>query len=266
MNAGRAAGGYRAALAAELLKVRRSRVPLMVFLAVTAVGFIPALFMVILLDPERARRAGLLQQKASLSGLTADWPGLLEFLGQLVAVGDLLLFAFIATWVFGREAAEGTLRYLLALPVPRTSVALAKFTVVAGWAAVVNVWLVTLVLLTGWALRLPGGGADVLAAGLGYVAVAAVLMLVVTTPVALVACAGRGYLAPLSAAIAALILGQVAGVLGWGARWPWSISAVAAGLVPGVSLDGPAVALAAATGLAGVLGTLAWWRSGLAGR
>lgn len=53
-------------------------------------------------------------------------------------------------------------------------------------------------------------------------------------------------------------LGRRAAVaLGWGARWPWSIPAVAAGLAPGASLDGPAVALAVGTGLVGVLGTLA---------
>jgi ABC-2 type transport system permease protein len=258
--------GYRAALAAETLKARRSRVPLMTFLAVTAAGCIPGLFMVILLDPERARRAGLLREKAALSGLSADWPGLLDFLGQMLAVGDLLLFAFIAAWVFGREAAEGTLRYLLALPVPRTRVALAKFTVVAGWALAADAWLASMVLLTGWALGLPGGGTGVLAGGLARAGVAAVLMLVVTTPLALVACAGRGYLAPLAVAVAALVLGQVAGVLGWAAWWPWSIPAVAAGLVPQVTLDGLAVALAAGTGLVGVLGTLVWWRSGLPGQ
>jgi ABC-2 type transport system permease protein len=266
MNRRSRSDGYRAATAVELLKVRRSRVPLMTFVAVSVVGCVPGLFMVILLDPERARRSGLLREKASVTGMSADWPGLLDFLGQLVAVGDLMLFAFVAAWVFGRESAEGTLRYLLALPVSRRSVALAKFTVFAGWAAAVDVWLAAIVLATGWVLGLPGCSASVLAAGFGRAGLAALLMLVVTTPVAFVACAGRGYLAPLAVAVALLLLGQIAAALGWGARWPWSVPAVAAGLVPGVTLDGLAVVLVVVTGLGGLLATLAWWRSGQAGR
>lgn len=256
---------FRAALAAELLKARRSPVPALTFGAVTLAGGVAALFMFVLADPARARSMGLLNQKASLSGLTADWAGLLAFLAQLVAVGDLMLFAFIATWVFGREAADGTLRYLLALPVPRRTVALAKFTVVAGWAVASNVWLAAVVLTAGWLLRLPGGDVDVVRHGVLVAGGAALLMLLATTPVALVACAGRGYLAPLATALGALIVAQVAAALGWAAVVPWSVPAVAAGLVPGTSLGRSGVAVAASTGLAGLLGTLAWWRSSRAG-
>lgn len=257
--------GYPAALRAEVLKVRRSVVPRLTFLAVTLAGCVSGVFMFVVADPERARSMGLLNQKASLSGVTADWPGLLAFLGQLVAVGDLLLFAFIVTWVFGREAAEGTLRYLLVLPVPRPTVALAKFTVVAAWAAAANAWLAGVVLALGALLRLPGGAVDVVTHGLAVAAVAAALMLLVTTPIALVACAGRGYLAPLACALGMLIVAQVAAALGWGAVVPWSVPAVAAGLAPGTSLGVAGVLVAVLTGLAGVLSTIAWWRSPRAG-
>ncbi len=258
-------GGYRAALAVEVLKARRSKVPLLTVLVMSAAGCVAALFMFILANPDRAHRLGLLNQKAQLSGLTADWEGLLTFLAQVVAVGDLLLFAFIATWVFGREFVDGTMRYLLAIPVPRRSTVLAKFTVVAMWSAAVNVWLAGLVLLLGWALGLPGGSPHVVLRGLSGAAAAAALMLLVTTPVALVACAGRGYLAPLASAIGALVLAQVAAALGWGDVFPWAVPAAAAGLTPDGGPGAVGVAVAVATGLAGVLGTLRWWRSGLAG-
>jgi len=81
-------GGYRAALAAEALKARRSKMPLLTFIAMSAAGLIAALFMFILVNPARAQRLGLLNEKAHLSGLTADWAGLLSFLAQIVAVGD----------------------------------------------------------------------------------------------------------------------------------------------------------------------------------
>jgi ABC-2 type transport system permease protein len=257
--------GYRAALAAEVLKARRSTMPVLTLGVASATGGVAGLFMFILADPARAQRMGLLNQKAQLSGLTADWPGLLSFLAQIVAVGDLMLFAFIAAWVFGREFADGTARYLLALPVGRSTIVWAKFTVVAGWAAVLTAWLLGVVLLLGWALGLPGGTTEVLTTGLSAAAAAAALMVLVTAPIALVASAGRGYLAPLAAAVGAVIVGQIAAALGWAAVVPWSIPAVAAGLPPGSELGAASLVIALCTGLVGVFGTAAWWRSGRAG-
>jgi len=121
------------------------------------------------------------------------------------------------------------------------------------------------VLLLGWALGLPGATPDVVGTGLTTTALSAVLMLLVTAPVALVASAGRGYLPALACAMGAVVVGQVAAALGWAAVVPWSVPAVAVGLVPGAELGAAPVVIALCTGLVGVLGTLAWWRSGHAG-
>jgi ABC-2 type transport system permease protein len=258
--------GYRAALAVETLKARRSRVPFMTFLAATGASGVAALFMFILSDPDRAHRWGLLNQKATLSGLTADWTGLLTFLAQIVAVADIMLFSFILTWVFGREAVDGTMRYLLALPVPRTTIVLAKLTVAAVWAAATNIWLILLVLATGKALALPGEDAAVITHGLGVAATAAGLMLLATAPIALIASAGRGYLAPLASALGALVVAQVGSGLGWAGIIPWAVPAVAADLVPDTSLRPPSLLIIAVTAVGGVLATLGWWRSRAAGR
>ncbi|MDH4363788.1 MAG: ABC transporter permease [Acidimicrobiia bacterium] len=256
----------RAAWFAEILKVRRSRVPAMTALATAAPAAIAALFMLIAADPDRAHRLGLLGAKSSLTGVTADWPGLLSFLAQVVAVGDLLLLAFIATWVFGREAQDGTLRYLLALPVSRWAVVTAKLAVVTLWSIALHLWLAGLFCLVGVALTLPGGTTGMLVDGLGTAGLALALMLaVVPGPVAAVASAGRGYLPPLAAALGALAVSQVAAALGFAVAVPWSVPAVAAGLAPGVALGPGAVLLAAATAAAGVAATVTWWRSGRAG-
>jgi ABC-2 type transport system permease protein len=257
--------GYRAALAAEVLKARRSKMPVLTLGVASAAGGVAGLFMFILADPARAQRMGLLDQKAQLSGLTADWPGLLGFLAQIVAVGDLMLFSFVAAWVFGREFADGTVRYLLALPVARSTIVWAKFTVVAVWAAMLTVWLAGVVLVLGWVLDLPEGTAPVITGGLAAAGKAAGLMVLVTAPVALVASAGRGYLPPLAAAVGAVVVGQLAATLGFAGIVPWSIPAVAAGLPPGSQLDAVGLTVALGTGVVGVLGTVIWWRSGRAG-
>ena len=64
---------FYAALWAESLKARRSKVPLL-----TTIGFMLApltggLFMIIMKDPERARNMGLLSTKAQLVMSTAEW-------------------------------------------------------------------------------------------------------------------------------------------------------------------------------------------------
>jgi len=254
-----------AAISIETLKARRSTVPAMTFLAVTLAAAVAGLFMFILADPARARNFGLLSQKANLSGFRADWTGLLAFLAQIVAVADLMLFAFILTWIFGREAADGTARYLLALPVSRSTIVAAKFAVAAGWAVLTNAWLVAVVLAVGTILDLPGADAATIRHGVATAALAAGLMLLVTAPVAVVASAGRGYLAPLACALAALVIAQVAAALGWATFIPWSVPAVAAGLAPQSRLGVVSVAVAVATAAIGVAGTVAWWRSGRAG-
>ncbi len=256
----------RAAWFAEVLKVRRSTVPAMTALAAAFPAAIAALFMLIAADPDRARRLGILGAKSSLTGVTADWSGLLSFLAQVVAVGDLLLVAFIATWVFGREAQDGTLRYLLALPVPRWAVVTAKLAIVAVWTIALHLWISGLFCLVGLALGLPGATGTVIVGGLATAALAAALMLAVTAgPVAAAASAGRGYLPPLAAALGALLVSQVAAALGFAAAVPWSIPAVAAGLAPGVALGPGAVLLAAVTACAGVAATVTWWQSSRAG-
>ncbi|GAA0958329.1 ABC transporter permease [Actinocorallia libanotica] len=256
---------YRAALHAEFLKARRAGVPALTFAVMALPAGLAALFLFILADPARAQRFGLLGQKAELSGITADWSGLLGFLAQLVAVGDLLLLAFITAWVFGQEHTAGTHRYLLVLPVPRAVTVLAKFTLTTVWAIAANLWLAALVLAAGWALDLPGGRPGVLIEGLSGVAAGTALMILVTTPTAFLASAARSYLPPLAAAVGALVLAQAAAVLGYAHLFPWSIPAAASGLTP--TPAGPtSITIAAATALAGVLGTLSWWRGRYADR
>jgi ABC-2 type transport system permease protein len=81
--------------------------------------------------------------------------------------------------------------------------------------------------------------------------------------VALFASAGRGYLPPLGWAFLTMALAQIAGVLGWGDWFPWS--------VPGLlsEMAGPraepiglhSYILVLLTFIAGIAATFAWWQS-----
>ena len=143
-------------LAAEFLKLRRSKVTWFSLAALSLGPLAIALMMWIVREPGRAAKLGLLGTKANLSGLTATWPAYSSMLTMVVGFGGMLLLAFVVAFVFGREYTEGTAKNLLALPVGRHWFALAKLVVAAIWWAA----LVAAVLVEGFALgallRLPG--------------------------------------------------------------------------------------------------------------
>src|SRR5215470_3959819 len=141
----------------ELRKATRSRMPLF-----TALGFLVlacglAFLMFIYKYPTFARQIGLISTKANLAGGTASWPYYLGVLGQAISVVGLLLFSLVEGWVFGREFADGTLKDLLAVPVSRATLLLAKFLVVALWSLLLTVMLFLVSLSLGTAIGLSQG-------------------------------------------------------------------------------------------------------------
>lgn len=255
----------RAAVAGEWRKVRRSRVPATTLLAFTVAPVIGGLFMFIVADPDRARSLGLLGQKAQLAGLSADWPGLLMFSAQVVAVGSLLANAFIIAWLFGREFTDGTAHYLMALPVDRSWIVTAKLLIYLAWAALLTLWLVAITLIVGAAMDLPGWSTATGITGLARILASATLMAVALTPLAWVASRTRGYLAALATALGMLATAQIAAVLGWGNLVPWAVPALAAGLAPGQHATAASIALCITTGLVGAAAAIRWWTSPDAG-
>lgn len=119
----------------ELLKARRSRVPLLTALGFCLLPLVGGFFMVVLKDPALAQRMGLISAKAQIVAGSADWPTFLDMLAQGVAIGGFMVFGFVASWVFGREFSDGTAKDLLALPAPRSGIIGAKFVVVGIWCA-----------------------------------------------------------------------------------------------------------------------------------
>jgi ABC-2 type transport system permease protein len=251
----------RAAIGTEFLKSRRSRVPWGVAAGFSLAPLISGLFMVILKDPEGARALGLLGTKAQLTAGTADWPTFLNLLGQSLAVGGMMLFAFLTAWVFGREFADRTVRGLLANPTPRRTIVIAKSIVVATWALAISGWVLGLGLGVGALVGLPGWVSAEAATTVAAIALAAILTIGLQTTAAFFAGVGRGYIAPLAWTVAVFALSQILAVLGWGAWFPWSVPAILAGAggagAEAVTLGGVAVVVVAIA--AGLAATITWW-------
>jgi ABC-type transport system involved in multi-copper enzyme maturation permease subunit len=210
-------------------------------------------------NPQMSQQLGLISAKANLLAYaSADWPTYLGLFSQLIAAGGFILFVLVTSWVFGREFADGTLKDLLAVPVPRSSILLAKFIVVAAWSAGLTLLIVAIGLVLGALMQLPQGSLASVAHGTAVVAFTAALTILAVTPFALVASVGRGYLLPIGVAVLALMLTDLVVFAGWGEYFPWSI--------PGIYAQGKTVLapisywIVLLTGLAGMIGTYLWWK------
>ena len=249
-----------AALWAELLKVRRSRVPWVTLLAFTVAGAVGGLFMFIQLDPGRARSLGLLGTKAQLAAGAADWSGYLALVAQIVGVGGLLLFGLVVVWLFGREFSDRTVKDLLALPTSRRAIVAAKLVVALGWCLALTAYLAVLSLGIGALLGLPGASGAAVLGGLGRVAATALLTITLTATYGLVACLGRGYLPAVGAMLGTLFAAQVIGALGYGSWFPFSVPSLLSGAAGAAQAPGAfGIGSVLVVGAAAVTATVLWW-------
>jgi ABC-2 type transport system permease protein len=243
----------------ELRKAIRSRMPLW-----TALGslFMPlgiAFLIFVAKNPEISHKLGLVSAKANLIAYSAtDWPTYLGLFGEIVAVGGFLLSVLIISWIFGREFTDGTLKDMLAVPVQRSSILLAKFIVVTAWSALLTVIIFIAGLVMGAILKLPGGSISVLFQGGALIAISACLAIAVVMPFAFFASVGRGYLLPIGVAVLTLMMTNVVMIAGWGEYFPWAVPGLFA---QGKNLLGPSSYwIVILTGLAGMIGTYVWWK------
>ncbi len=258
----------RAALWAEMLKARRSKVPLGTAVGISIMPIVGGLFMVIMKDPERARAMGLIGAKAQLltSG-AADWPTYFDFLSVGTSAMGALLFAFITAWVFGREFSDRTVKDLLALPTPRWAIVVAKFALTVLWVLGLSVLVFVLGLGVGTAVSLPGWSVGLAWTSFRTLVVAALLNFMLMPFVAFFASVGRGYIPPLGWAVSTLGMAQVAGLMGWGSWFPWAVPGLYSmmfSVMYGQRAEPPALhsyVVVALTFVAGVVGTVVWWRS-----
>jgi ABC-2 type transport system permease protein len=143
---------------------------------------------------------------------------------EFTALGGFFFFCLAISWLFGREFTDGTLKDLLAVPVPRFDILLAKFIVSALWCATLIVETYVVGLALGALIRLPGGSPAVILHG---------------------------------TAILALILGNLSMTLGWGEYFPWAIAGM---YLQEAHLPLFSYLIVILTGVVGVTGTYLWWK------
>ena len=214
-----------AALEFELLKARRAGV-FRWGAVVVAVG-VPALstgfFELVRLggDSPSAAKAATMITDLSLAGL-------LGTAGQVLSVAILMTAGIAASWSFGREFVDDALPALFAIATPRSSVAAAKFVVLAGWALLTVVSTVILTVVGGLLVGLDMDAAAVQTAS--RVAAAGLLGAALAAPMALVSSWRRGYLPGIVALMAVVVVTQIVTAIGVGAWFPYAAPALWMGM------------------------------------
>ena len=161
------------------------------------------------------------------------WTGYLLGAVQITGAGGMGGFAVVLAWMFGREFGDGTIAGLFAIPVRRSTIALAKMLVYAAWAAAMSVALGICLLVVGLIVGLgPLTSADLemLArlVALGFMSAA------IAAPVAWAATLSRSVLGGVGVAIGLVVVAQVSVLAGLGGWMPlaapalWALSAGAA--------------------------------------
>lgn len=243
----------------ELRKAIRSRMPLWTALGALFMPLGVAFLIFLAKNPELSHKLGLVSAKANLVTYAAiDWPAYLELFAQIISAGGFFFFVMAVSWVFGREFTDGTLKDMLAVPVQRSSILLAKFIVVAVWSAAMTGVIFALGLVVGAIIQLPGGALNVILHGSVVTVVTACLTIAVILPFAFFASVGRGYLLPMGAAVLSLITANLIMLVGWAEYFPWAIPTLYAqgkGYTTPVSYW-----IVLLTALVGMIGTYLWWK------
>jgi ABC-2 type transport system permease protein len=255
--------GFFPALWAETLKARRSWVTLMTIVAFMILPIIDGLFMFILKDPERARAMGLMSAKAQMLAGTADWPSFFQVLLLGTAVGGAILYSFITAWVFGREFVDHTAKEILALPTPRRTFVSAKLVLIAAWVLTLTLVSFLVALGIGKAVVIPGWSPTLAWDALLTLLLISLLTVMLMPLTAFFASAGRGYLPPLLWAFFTMILGQIAGILGWADWFPWSVPALpgSANQLGSAAIPFHSYLLVLIVFAIGLGASITWWQS-----
>jgi len=210
-------------------------------------------------NPEISKKLGLISAKADLVAFSAtDWPTYLGFFGMLLAAGGFILFVLIISWVFGREFDDSTLKDMLAVPVHRSSIVLAKFIIAAAWSAAMSIEISIIGLAMGVIMKLPGYSVNALLQGGALMLFSAALAIIVSQPFALFASVGKGYLLPIGLAVLTMMMTNLVAIAGWGEFFPWAVPGLFAQAKE--ALQPISYWLVIFTGLGGMVATYAWWK------
>jgi ABC-2 type transport system permease protein len=250
-------------LQAELIKIKHSKIIGATFIAFALAPVMGAVFMLIVQNDEALAQAGVLATKAKAMNFEANWKSYFDILAQAVGVGGVVVFGFVASWIFGREYSDGTAKDMFSLPTSRTKILNAKFILLALWCLLLVISNLLAASILGTLLHLPQMGTSWLSQSLSDYFITTALTIMVSVPVAFLALLGKGYLAPLGFVALTLVFAQIIAATGYGSYFPWSVPGLysGAGGEYKMLLDKYSYGILMLTGFSGYLATVIYWNN-----
>jgi len=247
----------------EILKIRKSSMFWATILVFIFVPVMMGLLMFVQIHPGISGKLGMIGNKATMLRFgEPNWQNYFTILVQGFAAVGVIGIGFVASWVFGREFSEHTIKDILVLPISRSDIVISKFIVVIIWSIILSIVYFIVGLLVGMLIKVPDWSNEIVLSNFSRYFVTSLLTIILSTPVAFLASYSRGYMLPMGFVILTLIVANFTGIVGLGPYFPWAIPGLygtASGL-EGLQLKIASYIILFSTGMLGFFGTLAIWR------
>ncbi len=243
----------------ELYKLKRVKLIWITIGLFLFMPFMMGLMLYIAIHPESAANVGLFAMKAKMFGAN-DWSG---FLNTIIQAGSGLGFVgsgFCFAYIFGREYTDKTMKDLLALPVSRNHIVVAKLIIATIWSLLLFIILIVFSILIGKLVGI-SGSFEVVPHLIKQYFLMSICIILINTPIAFFASVGRGILAPIGFCVITLIFSNLITTIGIGNYFPWAIPSLI-GIemeIPGLAVNSASVIILLITSILGVIFTLRFW-------
>ena len=218
------------ALSSELLKLKHMSILWITFAAFALIPVMGGVIMFLIQNPGLIPKSSILSVKISMLSTPVNLDSYLSmFLSQGAGIAGIIIFGFIASYLFGREYSDHTYRDLLSLPISRTKILNAKFVIYVGWCLGLAISDLVLGLAVSRILNMSVGEYHIIFKDIKIYFITILLTILLGTWIPFFALWAKGYLAPLGFLIMALMMAQFSPYLGWGQYFPWSIPGIYSG-------------------------------------
>jgi ABC-2 type transport system permease protein len=253
----------RTILWVEILKVHKSKIFWATILFFMFVSSMMGLLMFVQKYPEISGKLGMIGDKASMLRFgEPNWQNYFKLLIQGFAGVGLVGIGFVASWVFGREFSDHTIKDILVIPISRIHIVLSKSIIIILWSIILSVIYFTFSLIIGLLIDLPGFSGGIVLQNIHIYFITTLLVILLFTPIAFLASYSRGYILPLGFLILTLILANFSGLVGLGPYFPWAVPGLfgTPNGTESMQLNIFSYIIIFFTSLLGLFATIAFWR------
>lgn len=252
---------YFRSISSEILKIRHSSILWVTFLAFALGPIMGGLALYLSASSDIQQSSSALGQKALLMSFTSDWNSYIIILSQVVGVGGVVVFGFVASWLFGREYSDKTAKDLLALPTSRAQILNAKFIIYTLWCFALIISNLIIGVIIGLILGLEGFDLSLLPSSVNVYLLTSFMVIGLGSPISFMAIWGKGYLAPIGFVVFVLVLSQIIAAVGFGQYFPWAVPGLYSGISTEMkaSVNGLSYSIVAAVSFIGFIATHFWW-------